>query len=105
MIGGGVRRVVFDDGGKSVVAREGGHAGPYIVVSISADRVGVLSGAGPQTLRPTPIPSEDADNAAPAAPEGGLSLLQQLQRGQVPHYAVPPPSTIQNLIARMRAQH
>ncbi len=100
------RRVVFDDGGKPLVAGEGGRAGPYTIMSIAADRVVVISPDGSRTLRPTPIPSDDADQGSkPAEPASGLSLLQQLQRGQVPHYAVPPPPTIQSLIARMRAQH
>ena len=105
MIGGGLKRVVFDDDGHALVAREGGHAGPYTIVSIAADRVYVVGTSGSQTLRPVPIPAdstapEDTSNSNPS----GLSLLQQLQRGQVPHYAVPPPPSIQTLIQRMRAQ-
>ena len=105
MVGNGTKRVVFDDGGRVLVAREGGHAGPYTVVSIAADRVGVVSASGLQTLRPTPIPNDTSDAAQQATtPDGGLSILQQLQRGQVPHYAVPSAPSIQSLIARMRAQ-
>jgi hypothetical protein len=102
------KAVLFDDGGKPLIVHEGGRAGPYVVMSISADRIGVMSPEGQRTLRPTPIPSDQSgDNPATGStePAQGLSLLQQLQRGQVPHYAVPPPPTIQNLIARMRAQH
>jgi hypothetical protein len=110
MVSASGRSVVFDDGGKSLLARVGGRAGPYMIMSISDDRVTVLSPEGQRTLKPVPAPSDatstgtqTADASAPAT--SGLSILQQLQRGQVPHYAIPPPPSIQSLIARMRNQH
>lgn len=99
------RRVVFDDGAKGIVARQGGHAGPYTILSIAPDRVTVASPEGTRVLRPTPIPADNAaassaeSNAGP--PDGtppGLSLLQQLQRNSQQNNG-----GIQNLIARMRA--
>jgi hypothetical protein len=107
MLSGDDRRVMFDDGGKPLLVRVGGRAGPYVVQSIAPDRILVLAGDGLHTLRPTPIPTgaaSESDGDRTIAPNSGLSLLQQLQRGQAPHYAVPPPPTIQSLIARMRAQ-
>ena len=100
------RSVVFDDDGKPLLAHVGSRAGPYVVTSIENDRVMVLSPEGPRALRPVPAPSDEAagQQTAQAQPNAGLSILQQLQRGQTPHYAVPPPPSIQALIARMRNQ-
>ena len=98
------RSVVFDDGGKPLLAHVGSRAGPYVVTSIEDTRVMVLSPEGPRALKPVPAPSDATagQQTAQAEPNSGLSILQQLQRGQAPHYAVPPPPSIQALIARMR---
>jgi hypothetical protein len=83
-IGGAEKRCVFDDDGHPLVAREGGHAGPYTVIAIGADRVTVADAGGTRVLRPTALPADANTAATPAAPG-------------------PQPSpALQNLLARLR---
>lgn len=102
----GARRAVFDDGGaKPLVATVGGHAGPFEIVSIAPDQVVVDASGQRRTLRPTPKPAGAADSTADAQahpPDTGLSLLQQLQRTNLPRYPVQPPPSIQGLLERLQ---
>ena len=78
LIGGTDRRCVFDNNSHPLVAHEGGHAGPYTILSIAADRVTVADATGTHVLRPTALPAGAADTtaAAPQAPQ--VPALQNL---------------------------
>ena len=65
--------------------REGGHAGPYTVVAIAADRVTVTGAEGEHVLRPTMLPAGDTATPAPVSAN-----------------PVAPVPALQNLIARLR---
>ena len=83
LIGGADRACVFDADGHPLLAREGGHAGPYTILAIGADRVTVASPDGTRVLRPTALPAGAADaSVSPATP--------------------PPVPALQNLLARLR---
>ena len=60
--------MVFDNDSHPLVAREGGHAGPYTILSIGADRITVADATGTHVLRPTALPAGAADAPAAAAP-------------------------------------
>ena len=77
LIGGADRRVVFDNDSHPLVAHEGGHAGPYTILSIGADRVTVADASGTHVLRPTALPAGTVTaEAGPPTPQ--VPALQNL---------------------------
>lgn len=80
-IGGTNRRCVFDADSHPLVAREGGHAGPYTILAIAADRVTVADGSGTHVLRPMALPASATPDAAPVAPQAPAlqNLLMRLR--------------------------
>lgn len=106
LVGGGMRRAVFENGDKPVAVGVGGHAGPYTVIAIDTTSVAVGGTDGTHRLRPTPLPASDANtngagatNATTApAPFTGVSLLDQLRRGALPSNRMSP---MQQLLQRV----
>jgi general secretion pathway protein N len=105
--------------GKLLVAREGGPAGPFLVMRIAPDEVTVLGPGGRQALHPRfsaaladaksvakvagAAAAAPATTAAPlAAPAGGPSILDQLQTGGAGAVPLPPPLTLQGMLGHTR---
>lgn len=101
--------IFADTDGKFSIVREGGRAGPWLVMAIAPDEVTVLGPGGKQVLRPhfRSGPDGIAAKAAPGAlrtPGSGHtgSILDQLNRGAHQDIPVPPPPSLQSLLKGTR---
>ena len=81
LIGGTDRRCVFDNDSHPLVAHEGGHAGPYTILSIGADRITVADASGTHVLRPTALPASAADATTPPPQVPAFQNLLMRLRG------------------------
>lgn len=84
---------------RAIVARAGGHAGPYLIRSVGLNGVSVVGPNGPQLLHPVydhDAPRATPEGAATDAPPSILDLLRgRIQNGNGLRSVLSPPSTPQ----------
>ncbi len=87
---------------KPVIAHVGDTLGAYRVSTISAGQVTLAGPNGQSTLRPSFDPGHQLVQPAPVA-QGNGSILEKFQNGHAAAVAMPPPPTLQGLIALQRS--